>query len=68
MSLRVPHMLIDHVMGSYEDTAANKVVFDVLQYKDALCYEHWTSTDVIFRSDLTLNIFTTTRIFSQGGG
>ena len=49
MSLRVPHMLIDHVMGSYEDTATNKVVFDVLQYKDALCYEHWTSTDVIFR-------------------
>ena len=50
-------MLIDHVMGSYEDTATNKVVFDVLQYKDALCYEHWTSTDVIFRSVLILNIF-----------
>ena len=33
-TLRVRHMFITHVLGSYEDTAANKLVFDVLQYKD----------------------------------
>ena len=46
-TLRVRHMFITHVLGSYEDTAANKLVFDVLQYKDASPYDHWADTDVI---------------------
>ena len=48
--MNVPPMFITHVLGSYEQD--DKIIFDVLQYKDASPYDYWSFTDVMANGSL----------------